>query len=57
MAAVMSPEDKEGLMKYGSYEALSDARDEDIHLYSSLYDKFESGIWLLISHIVALPYT
>ena len=57
MAAVMSPEDKEGLMKCGSYEALSDARDEDIHLYSSLYDKFESGIWLLISHSVALPCT
>jgi len=25
MAAVMSPEDKKGLMKYGSYEALSGA--------------------------------
>ncbi len=37
MAAVMSPEDNEGLMKYVTYEVLSDARDEHIHLYSSLY--------------------
>ncbi len=59
MAAVMSPEDTKGLMKYATYEALSDARDEHIHLYSSLYNNFETGMALtvLISHIVALPCT
>ena len=59
MATVMSPEDKKGLVKCGSYEALSDARTEHTHIYSSLYDNFEAGIFLavLISHIVALPCT
>ncbi len=46
-------------MKYVTYEVLSDARDEHIHLYSSLYVFFETGMALtvLISHIVALLCT
>ncbi len=59
MAAAMSPEEKEGLVKYVTYEALSDARDEQIHLCSSLYKTFETGMALtvLVSHIVALTCT
>ena len=40
MATVMSPEEEKRLTKYGSYEVLSGARDEYIHLYSSLYSTF-----------------
>ena len=46
-------------MKYVTYEVLSDARDEHIDFYSSLYNNFETGMALTvpISHIVALPCT